>query len=34
VVPGNQVLPFGDLATIGFFVAMAVAVHQGTCSAH
>jgi PTS system galactitol-specific IIC component len=29
VVPGNQVLPFGDLATIGFFVAMAVAVHQG-----
>lgn len=33
VVPGNQVLPFGDLATIGFFVAMAVAVHQATCSA-
>jgi len=29
LVPGNQVLPFGDLATIGFFVAMAVAVHQG-----
>ncbi|WP_336282902.1 PTS galactitol transporter subunit IIC [Cronobacter dublinensis] len=29
IVPGNQVLPFGDLATIGFFVAMAVAVHQG-----
>ncbi|WP_249963255.1 PTS galactitol transporter subunit IIC [Histophilus somni] len=28
-LPGNQVLPFGDLATIGFFVAMAVAVHQG-----
>ena len=28
-VPGNQVLPFGDLATIGFFVAMAVAVHRG-----
>ncbi len=22
-------LPFGDLATIGFFVAMAVAVHRG-----
>ncbi len=22
-------LPFGDLATIGFFIAMAVAVHQG-----
>ncbi|BBU82723.1 hypothetical protein EIMP300_41230 [Escherichia coli] len=33
-VPGNQVLPFGDLATIGFFVAMAVAVHRGIiCSA-
>ncbi|WP_431224577.1 galactitol-specific PTS transporter subunit IIC [Serratia sp. L9] len=29
IVPGNQVLPFGDLATIGFFVALAVAVHQG-----
>lgn len=29
MVPGNQALPFGDLATIGFFVAMAVAVHQG-----
>lgn len=29
MVHGNQVLPFGDLATIGFFVAMAVAVHQG-----
>lgn len=29
VLPGNKVLPFGDLATIGFFVAMAVAVHQG-----
>lgn len=29
VVPGNQILPFGDLATIGFFIAMAVAVHQG-----
>lgn len=28
LVPGNQVLPFGDLATIGFFIAMAVAVHQ------
>ena len=25
----DRVLPFGDLATIGFFVAMAVAVHQG-----
>ncbi|MDU8923829.1 PTS galactitol transporter subunit IIC [Pasteurellaceae bacterium LIM206] len=29
VLPGNEILPFGDLATIGFFVAMAVAVHQG-----
>ncbi|PJG84309.1 PTS galactitol transporter subunit IIC [Conservatibacter flavescens] len=29
VLPTNQILPFGDLATIGFFVAMAVAVHQG-----
>ncbi|WP_439234885.1 PTS galactitol transporter subunit IIC [Lonepinella koalarum] len=29
LLPSNQVLPFGDLATIGFFVAMAVAVHQG-----
>ncbi|NLV77144.1 MAG: PTS galactitol transporter subunit IIC [Tissierellia bacterium] len=29
IVPGNKVLPFGDLATIGFFVAMAVAVHKG-----
>ncbi|MGL5721610.1 MAG: PTS galactitol transporter subunit IIC [Brevinema sp.] len=29
LIPGNRVLPFGDLATIGFFVAMAVAVHKG-----
>lgn len=29
LLPTNKVLPFGDLATIGFFVAMAVAVHQG-----
>lgn len=29
LVPGNQVLPFGDLATIGFFIAIAVAVHNG-----
>jgi PTS system galactitol-specific IIC component len=29
VVPGNQVLPFGDLATIGFFVAIAVGIHRG-----
>ncbi|WP_392566187.1 PTS galactitol transporter subunit IIC [Utexia brackfieldae] len=29
ILPGNQILPFGDLATIGFFIAMGVAVHQG-----
>ena len=29
LVPGNRVLPFGDLATIGFFIAIAVAVHNG-----
>lgn len=29
IVPGNRVLPFGDLATIGFFIAIAVAVHKG-----
>lgn len=29
IVPGNRVLPFGDLATIGFFVAMAVGIHKG-----
>ena len=29
LVPGNRVLPFGDLATIGFFIATAVAVHKG-----
>lgn len=29
LVPGNRVLPFADLATIGFFIAMAVAVHRG-----
>lgn len=29
IVPGNVILPFGDLATIGFFVAIAVAVHKG-----
>lgn len=29
LIPGNRVLPFGDLATVGFFVAMAVAVHGG-----
>lgn len=29
IVPGNEILPFGDLATIGFFVGIAVAVHKG-----
>ena len=29
IIPGNRVLPFGDLATIGFFVAIAVGVHKG-----
>lgn len=29
LVPGNKILPFGDLATIGFFIAIAVAVHKG-----
>lgn len=29
VMPGNRILPFGDLATIGFFIAIAVAVHKG-----
>lgn len=29
LVPGNRVLPFGDLATISFFIAIAVAVHNG-----
>lgn len=29
IVPGNMILPFGDLATIGFFIAIAVAVHKG-----
>ncbi len=29
LVPGNRVLPFGDLATIGFFIAISVAVHKG-----
>ena len=28
-MPGNKILPFGDLATIGFFIAIAVAVHKG-----
>ena len=29
IVPGNRVLPFGDLATISFFIAITVAVHKG-----
>ena len=29
LLPGNQVLPFGDLATIGFFISMAVGIHKG-----
>lgn len=29
IVPGNQVLPFGDLATISFFIAISVAIHKG-----
>ena len=29
IIPGNRVLPFGDLATIGFFFAMAVGIHKG-----
>lgn len=29
LIPGNRVLPFADLATIGFFIAGAVAVHKG-----
>lgn len=29
IIPGNRVLPFGDLATISFFVALSVAIHKG-----
>ncbi len=29
LIPGNRVLPFADLATIGFFIAISVAVHKG-----
>lgn len=29
IMPGNNILPFGDLATIGFFIAIAVGVHKG-----
>lgn len=28
-MPGNKVLPFGDLATISFFIAISVAIHKG-----
>lgn len=28
-MPQNQVLPFGDLATISFFIAISVAIHKG-----
>lgn len=29
LLPGNKVLPFGDLATISFFIAISVAIHKG-----
>lgn len=29
LMPGNKILPFGDLATISFFIAIAVSVHNG-----
>ena len=29
LVPGNQILPFGDLATISFFITVSVAIHKG-----
>ena len=29
LTPGNRILPFGDLATIGFFIAIATGVHKG-----
>lgn len=29
ILPGNRVLPFGDLATISFFIAIAVGIHKG-----
>ncbi len=29
IMPGNRILPFGDLATIGFFVAIAAGIHKG-----
>lgn len=32
IMPGNKILPFGDLATIGFFIAIATGVHHGNVS--
>ena len=29
LMTGNKILPFGDLATIGFFIAIATGVHHG-----
>lgn len=29
IQPGNQILPFGELATISFFLAISVAIHEG-----
>lgn len=29
IMPGNRILPFGDLATIGFFIAIATGIHKG-----
>ena len=29
IIPGNRILPFGDLATIGFFFAISVGIHKG-----
>ncbi|WP_035293878.1 PTS galactitol transporter subunit IIC [Clostridium sp. KNHs214] len=29
ILPGNQVLPFGDLATIPFYIAFVVGAHKG-----
>ena len=29
VMPGNRILPFGDLATISFFIALSVGIHKG-----
>ena len=29
IMPGNRILPLGDLATIGFFIAIAAGIHRG-----